>query len=273
MNSMLRSTVLLLVLAASAQAAAPRVWTSDTGSQMTATYVRAEGEDSIVLRREDGREFTLPLSRLSAGDRAYARSLSDDPFGGGKPVGAVTTPGATSAGVASRTKASVPQGIALLPSDRFEPRADFVEGWRRAGFAFAAHAPNKVEYREEGGVRFVRVVAELPDKTDVSAAVDPQILLPADAKTVTVSFRARLKDFRQGEQSWHRARARLEWAMDSSLDVRPTNDFINVEESADWRDYSKTLTIPRGASALEIKLGFIGGYGTADFADVRVTVP
>ena len=53
----------------------PRTWTDATGQfTVQATFVSLTG-DKVDLRRTDGQMITVPLSRLSAPDQAYVRSL------------------------------------------------------------------------------------------------------------------------------------------------------------------------------------------------------
>jgi hypothetical protein len=62
-----------------------RVWTDSTGKfKREASFERLDGE-SVVLRAADGQELSIPLERLSAVDRAYAKTIgeeasADDPF-------------------------------------------------------------------------------------------------------------------------------------------------------------------------------------------------
>ena len=55
-------------------AAAPRTWTDRDGRTVEADLVRTE-KDSVVIRRADGREFTLPRDRLSPADLAFLDQL------------------------------------------------------------------------------------------------------------------------------------------------------------------------------------------------------
>ncbi|MEM0897757.1 MAG: hypothetical protein AAGJ79_12840 [Verrucomicrobiota bacterium] len=49
-----------------------RTWTSTDGKTIEAEFVESDGE-SVTIRRDDGRNFTLVLERLSPTDREYVR--------------------------------------------------------------------------------------------------------------------------------------------------------------------------------------------------------
>ena len=59
---------------------AVRTWTAASGSTVEAKFVRLEGEN-VILAREDGVEFRIPGSKLSAADIDYVKALIPD--GGG----------------------------------------------------------------------------------------------------------------------------------------------------------------------------------------------
>lgn len=71
---------LLLLLSATALRAqdAVRPWKDTLGRVIQAAYVSSTA-DSVTIRMPDGRQHTLPLSRLSAEDQAYVKSLSATP--------------------------------------------------------------------------------------------------------------------------------------------------------------------------------------------------
>ncbi|HEY2574492.1 MAG TPA: c-type cytochrome domain-containing protein [Verrucomicrobiaceae bacterium] len=63
---------------APAPAAAPgaaQTWTSADGKSIQASFLRVEGEN-IVIQRDDGVAFILPLTRLSPESQAQAKSLA-----------------------------------------------------------------------------------------------------------------------------------------------------------------------------------------------------
>ncbi|MBC8011038.1 MAG: hypothetical protein H7067_13190, partial [Burkholderiales bacterium] len=64
----LGSLVLALLLAASAECAEPRVWTSSDGKTVTATLLDATAT-TVTIKTDAGREFTLPHERMSEADR------------------------------------------------------------------------------------------------------------------------------------------------------------------------------------------------------------
>lgn len=53
-------------------------WTSTDGKTIRASFQRLEG-DNVVIKREDGVVFTLPLSRLSPESQAQAKNTGSQP--------------------------------------------------------------------------------------------------------------------------------------------------------------------------------------------------
>lgn len=53
---------------------AAREWTSSDGRKLEADFVRVMGDQVTLLRRSDGRSFTLPLARLSPADQAWIQA-------------------------------------------------------------------------------------------------------------------------------------------------------------------------------------------------------
>lgn len=49
-----------------------REWTSSDGVVIKAQFIR-HGPGGVTIRMEDGREFTVPLDRLSPEDQAWVR--------------------------------------------------------------------------------------------------------------------------------------------------------------------------------------------------------
>lgn len=56
-------------------AGAAQTWSSADGKSIQATFLRMEG-DNVVIQRDDGVAFILPLSRLSPESQAQAKSLA-----------------------------------------------------------------------------------------------------------------------------------------------------------------------------------------------------
>ena len=64
---------LLIVLSVAALKAEIRTWTDDTGKHKTQAEYVSYAKGQVTLRRSDGREVTLPLTRLSKEDKVYVR--------------------------------------------------------------------------------------------------------------------------------------------------------------------------------------------------------
>jgi hypothetical protein len=61
---------LLLTLAAGNLIAAPRVWTSSDGRELTGSFVRADSS-SVTVARENGKAVTIPLTQLTPEDQKF----------------------------------------------------------------------------------------------------------------------------------------------------------------------------------------------------------
>jgi len=72
MKTLLATTCLLMWLPELAQA---RKWTSTSGHSVDAEYVK-QVHGRVILKSPEGKQYSILLSRLSAGDRAYVNSLS-----------------------------------------------------------------------------------------------------------------------------------------------------------------------------------------------------
>ena len=64
----------LMLLIHPAAANENRTWTDSTGRKVEATLVRVDGEN-VVLQSANGRQSTLPLTRLSDADQRYVKGL------------------------------------------------------------------------------------------------------------------------------------------------------------------------------------------------------
>ena len=74
--------------------ATAREWTSSDGKKLEAELISVTGDAVVLKRAVDGREFTLPLTRLSEADREWVRTQSATPP---TPSGAPTAAGAPKA--------------------------------------------------------------------------------------------------------------------------------------------------------------------------------
>ena len=71
---LLGATLILLFTACSAQS---REFTSSSGQRIIATIQGING-DKVILKRSDGKVFTIPLTRFSAEDQAYIQKWKKD---------------------------------------------------------------------------------------------------------------------------------------------------------------------------------------------------
>ncbi|MBK1815245.1 hypothetical protein JIN84_06450 [Luteolibacter yonseiensis] len=62
--------VLFLTLAAGNAMAAPRVWTSTDGRELTGTFVKADAT-TVTVTRDNGKSVTIPLTQLTADDQKF----------------------------------------------------------------------------------------------------------------------------------------------------------------------------------------------------------
>ncbi len=61
------------------QSSSDRTWTDREGREIVASLMEA-GQDTIRLRRRDGQEFAIPMSRLSANDRRHIQFMKASMF-------------------------------------------------------------------------------------------------------------------------------------------------------------------------------------------------
>lgn len=116
-SSMLgRVAVLLLVTAVSSSFVgvvdaqeASRTWTSSDGKKIEATLKDVNG-DKITLVRADGKAFTIPLSRLSDADQAYAKQAAST-----APAESANKPAAAASASAASNTAAMPAAEPMTP--------------------------------------------------------------------------------------------------------------------------------------------------------------
>lgn len=75
MNSGLPIFILSLLLAGMSVA---RTWTSTDGKRLEAEFVSLSGDEITLKRDSDGREFTLPLTRLSEADQNFVKEKAEE---------------------------------------------------------------------------------------------------------------------------------------------------------------------------------------------------
>lgn len=109
---MTRPAIALTILALAVPLpAAPRTWTDRDGRTVQAELVRTDAA-SVVIRRADGREFTLPRERLSAADLAFLDQLPAGSPSGSADVQPAPPPAPTS---------SAPNSAPLPPAPWIAP--------------------------------------------------------------------------------------------------------------------------------------------------------
>ncbi|MEM9478400.1 MAG: SHD1 domain-containing protein [Verrucomicrobiota bacterium] len=64
--------ILLMIFHVFLHAVGARTWTSVDGKKIEAEFIETDGE-TVTIRRDDGRQFTLPLDKLSEADRNFVR--------------------------------------------------------------------------------------------------------------------------------------------------------------------------------------------------------
>lgn len=135
-------------LCATSAFAEVRTWTDIQGRQVSASFVRLEGQD-IVLQTADGAYHKFALSRLSAEDQAVAKAATPVKASATLPPGATATQAAT---VVDRliyegfAKANVERAEAKkAPLSGFNPRATDEQFVRRVYLDIAGRIPNYEE--------------------------------------------------------------------------------------------------------------------------------
>ncbi|MGB0597348.1 MAG: SHD1 domain-containing protein [Rubripirellula sp.] len=110
---------------------------SDLSGQFTveAEYVRVEGR-SVVLRKSDGRELTVPIAKLSAASRAQAKKLYEAAKSNANPApktppagvaapGEAAAPAANAGGAANMPAAAIEFGVTMPEPAAVKPMEPF----------------------------------------------------------------------------------------------------------------------------------------------------
>lgn len=85
----------LLPGSAFGQASPARLWQDASGKFQVRAVLIDQTETAVRLRTDDGRQLTVPITRLGPADQQYLRSLTaptDNPFAGGEPVTGAAMP-------------------------------------------------------------------------------------------------------------------------------------------------------------------------------------
>ena len=96
---------MLGMIAPASTQAAEHTYTTTKGVEVTADSAAING-DQAILRRTDGKFFTVPLAQLSAQDQVFAKTHRDD-IGVAAPV-AATSPAPTTSAIAATPPAAPP---------------------------------------------------------------------------------------------------------------------------------------------------------------------
>ncbi len=102
---------------------------------------------------------------------------------------------------------------------------------------------------------------------------DQEIVLPKDAKKVTVSGWIKVDSVVQGKESWEKARISIEF-LDISGNLVNGYPPVTGETvgSHDWKVFSKSYTIPATTKKVKVQCALGNATGTAYFDDIQLTI-
>ena len=153
----------------------------------------------------------------------------------------------------------------LVPNGDFEQAGgdgSWPSGWARP-------KAGEVSWETEEGNRFVRLRATEPKQSLMLHKVIP---LPADAKAVSVSVRARVANLVTGEQAWFDARIMTDFKNTAGAKIKGAKPLVFRKDS-DWVERTVSFLVPEGATVLEVMPALTQVVsGTFDFDDLTVEV-
>jgi len=205
-----------LCISASAEV---RIWTNAQGRQVSATFVRIDGE-SIILKTADGVDHSFPMAVLSPEDQAYAKAAKAEPAPAisanmSAPEAAKIVDGLVFNGIMSGNADRVKSGRAPLKG--FNPMATDDHFVRRVYLDIAGRIPNFDESSS-----FIKS----SDRNKRAKLVD--LLLETEgAKTHLYNYFAemlRVKD--NFEQDNVRGTPYIGWLKDQIAKNRPWNEMV-----------------------------------------------
>ncbi len=157
------------------------------------------------------------------------------------------------------TTASKPDFV--FEAGQFEPgKGKFPEGWSTNKDWMKGNA----KVMDESGNRFVRI-----DKSPTSMSCDKE--LPAGTKTVTVSTRVRLRDYKRGGKGWDIPTiiVSLTGSNGKSL-INSWKHGFKFRSDQDWKVEKKVYKVPEGARRIKIDLNHKAETGIFDVGQIVI---
>ncbi len=153
-GSACRFAITLFLLTSFAPAAEPRVFHSADGKPLTASFEGLSGE-KVTLKREDGKVFEIPISRLSADDQTYIKGAAEHAGDDAKALNkAAGHDFANGTRLSERKASEIASTLELRP----ESKSKYGQSWRLyAAFAkgytlFGAMPYSVALYSDEAGM-------------------------------------------------------------------------------------------------------------------------
>lgn len=105
------------------------------------------------------------------------------------------------------------------------------------------------------------------------SGADQEIVLPEDAKKVTVSGWIKTDSVAQGKQSWEKARISIEFLDISGNLVNGyppvTGETVGTNE---WKEFSRSYTVPATTRRVKVQCALGNATGTAYFDDIQLMI-
>ncbi len=174
---------------------------------------------------------------------------------------------------ASLLHAETPSSL-LVASGTFDappPSWKFAAGgWKKEGYFGSAVPPNEVLQVSQDQNAFLRIISGAgPEKGEVRAVLDEEVLLNPQWQKLSVRYRARLTNFQPGSEKWHRARIEISYLDENDQDLK-TYLSVPIEPSESWTPGERTVPIPAGAHSVKVKFGFWRSQGQLDLDDLEL---
>jgi len=152
--------------------------------------------------------------------------------------------------------------VNLLPQGSFENPS------LNTGWADGFNLPNNEEFRviSENGQRWLRI--ENRDPTRQLDYVHAYVKVTPEIASLTVSARLRATNLKIGQEGWHTARVALMFE-GGAFGFPPVVPELRAD--SDWVTKSVELTVPKGATRLNIQPALFRCTGVFEVADLTVT--
>ena len=139
---------------------------------------------------------------------------------------------------------------AATPADSILPDGSFerLDGGR--GRPDGWPAARGVTWETESGNRFLRITSSAPGRMD---SLIVNVTIPAKAKALELTYRARVSNMKRGEKSWNDARVIINFKDAAGQALRSAPPSYHRDNTNGWRNVSTRFLVPEGAVTLDFR--------------------